>query len=126
MSGTLRRLGFWCSASQPDWPDPKDLVDAASYDELTRDILVHYLEGGQRVPWAYGGPSFCRLCDQPNGAGEFTDGTFIWPEGLAHYVRDHFVRLPDEVVTRALSWAAPESWEGRIDDSWWKGYEGHG
>lgn len=24
-----------------------------------------------------------------NGAVEYTDGTYVWPEGLAHYIYDH-------------------------------------
>lgn len=34
-----------------------------------------------------------------NGRLELTDGTFIWPDGLAHYVRDHAVRLPATFVS---------------------------
>ena len=35
------------------------------------------------------GRSSCRNCGVPNGSGEFTDGTLVWPEGLAHYVTEH-------------------------------------
>ncbi|WP_212823110.1 hypothetical protein [Catellatospora sp. TT07R-123] len=47
------------------------------------------------------GVSLCRLCGCGNGSAEQTDGEFIWPEGLAHYVEDHRVRLPDEFIERA-------------------------
>ncbi len=44
------------------------------------------------------GFSGCRLCGEVNGSAEFTDGVYLWPEGLAHYVREHSVKLPDEVL----------------------------
>ena len=37
------------------------------------------------------------------GASEFTDGTWAWPEGLAHFVENYDVQLPDEFVRHALS-----------------------
>jgi hypothetical protein len=37
------------------------------------------------------------------GSRDFTDGMWIWPEGLAHYVHNHGVTLPDDFVARVLS-----------------------
>jgi hypothetical protein len=36
------------------------------------------------------------------GSVEYSDGRFIWPEGLAHYVEEHQARLPDEFVDSVL------------------------
>ena len=48
------------------------------------------------LPYACAGPSWCRLgCpDIPGDIGtqDRTDGTYLFPEGLAHYVRVHAVR----------------------------------
>lgn len=44
------------------------------------------------------GPSRCSLCGIANGNAEFTDSTYLWPEGLANYVLEHPVRLPREVL----------------------------
>ena len=41
------------------------------------------------------------------GSWDLTDGTWVWPEGLAHYIEAHGVILPEEFVDRALSRAAP-------------------
>ena len=38
-----------------------------------------------------------------NGDSELTDGVFVWPEGLAHYVAVHDVRLPEEFIERSRS-----------------------
>jgi hypothetical protein len=41
----------------------------------------------------------------------------VWPEGLAHYVAEHSVRLPDEFISRAEAWA--NCTPGDIDRQWW-------
>ena len=77
-------------------PDPRDLIDE-SWSNQERELVASYLEHGFR-PWQFGGHSYCRLCGRVNGSAEFTDGVYLWPEGLAHYVREHSVKLPDEVL----------------------------
>jgi hypothetical protein len=98
----LVRVGYWRSATDPDLPDPARLVDEAwSSDE--REIVVGYLRAGLPVLHMMGF-SPCRMCDlATNGNAEFTDGAFLWPEGLAHYVEEHAVRLPDQFSRHALS-----------------------
>ena len=36
------------------------------------------------------------------GCATLTDGKYVWPEGLAHYVSAHAVRLPEDFVARSL------------------------
>jgi hypothetical protein len=59
--------------------------------------VVSYLSVGHTLQ-QYRGLSSCRICGQLNGSKELTDETYCWPEGLAHYVADHDVRLPDDFV----------------------------
>lgn len=86
---------------------------------------------------AAAGTSFCRVCGQANGSAELTDGVrFVWPEGLAHYVEAHNVRLPAE-VTAAMDVAPPpvdvaeferrllETQELIIDEHWWRDLRGY-
>lgn len=49
------------------------------------------------------GYSPCRLCGDNDGALELSDGVFVWPEGLRHYVVDHGVRLPQEFVSHVVT-----------------------
>lgn len=67
------------------------------------------------------GYSPCRLCGlASNGNLDLTDGTYIWPEGLAHYVLEHSVRLPDEFIHHVR--AQQEMTDGvRVDETWWRG-----
>jgi hypothetical protein len=43
------------------------------------------------------------------GGRDLTDGVWMWPEGLAHYVERHAVRLPDEFVATMVAheWEPP-------------------
>jgi hypothetical protein len=84
-------------------------VDESTPEDL-RSLVVAFLEAGAHTRWA-AGLSFCRICGQANGNGERTDGHYVWPEGLAHYVAQHNVRLPDLVEQHALAWAEPTSWQ---------------
>ena len=46
-----------------------------------------------------------------------TDGTWLWPVGLVHYVRDHYVRLPHEFVSHAEAneWTSPISGDSVLE-----------
>ena len=95
-------MGYRQSERKPLLPDPHRLVDQ-SWDRDERDLVIGYLRGGLAVVHMMG-QSPCRMCSsQENGTSELTDGTYLWPEGLAHYVADHGVRLPDEFVHHAVS-----------------------
>jgi hypothetical protein len=112
----LRDLGLWRSPQRPDLPDPATLVDP-SWDGAEKREVEYYPSNGSRGR-AYMGYSDCRICGEQNGSGEFTDGTYIWPEGLGHYVSAHGVRLPADFVSHALGQRRQID-EGPRDESWW-------
>ena len=112
----LRRIGYWRSEEDDRWPDPHALVDEA-WDERERELTALYLRAGF-IAQAFLGMSVCRLCGKPNGSVEFTDGVYVWPEGLAHYVLDHSVRLPDEVLAH-IERRHHELASLDVDDDWW-------
>ena len=113
----VRLLGFWVSPGTNSLPNPAALVDV-SWDEAERQRVADYLSRGQVVA-SFMGASRCRLCSCINGSHDLTDGAYLWPEGLSHYVLDHSVRLPAEFL---------EHIERRLDDlerlerdgSWWQ------
>lgn len=116
MTAPLRLIGYWRSAEHPEYPDPVQWIDE-SWDRNERGDTWWYLLGG-----TYGtasmGPSTCRICGEPNGSGEYTDGVYEWPEGLAHYVQEHAVRLPEEFVAHARLRQRELTKRGS-DLSWW-------
>jgi len=110
-------IGLWWSEREPYWPRPQSFVDP-NWDEQERQTVLAYLESGT-INRAYMGFSPCRFCGANNGALEFTDGVYAWPEGLAHYIQEHALRLPAEVVAHAI--ARIEGLEARArDDTWWR------
>ena len=119
----LRLIGYWRSDEQPWWPNPRDFIDALWHDDERR-VLIRFLLAGTTAR-VHRGWSDCRFCGEQNGDCDFTDGTHLWPQGLAHYVRVHGVRLPKEFVAHTV--ARIDTIEGAVDtietvetdDSWW-------
>jgi hypothetical protein len=128
----LRLIGYWDGPFTGEgWPDVRDFIDIDS-DVEQRRAVAEYLRSGTAFAFA-GGWSNCRVCDIRNGTTELTDGLhFVWPEGLAHYVEEHAVRLPDEVLAiaergpaqivdpAAMERAIFETRELAIADEWWR------
>lgn len=83
------------------WPDPKAFADP-NWREEERRAVVKHLQAGSLVI-QYRGLSPCRFCGRHNGSAELSDGVFCWPEGLAHYLEAHAVRLPGEFVEHVRS-----------------------
>lgn len=113
---SLRVIGYWRNQAHPEYPDPHDFVDEA-WDAVERNAVGAYLTSGV-MPWAGMGVSPCRMCAGSNGSAEYSDGVYVWPEGLAHYVEDHFVRLPREVEQHILDRMTRYE-EPTLDLDWW-------
>lgn len=106
---TLDVVGYWTDGSDDDLPHPATFVDE-SMSAAERVGVADALDAGQ--PYVYMmGYSTCRLCGRPNGSAELTDGRLVWPEGLSHYVRDHAVRLPPDIIgTVSRQRSTPNGW----------------
>jgi hypothetical protein len=97
---TLTLIGYWLGDGAPDWPSVDSFVDT-NWSTHERRAVNEWLESGVEIR-QFRGYSYCRLCRARNGSSEVSDGMFLWPIGLSHYVREHHVRLPGPVVARAL------------------------
>ena len=109
-------IGHWHdNPTERSLPHPQALVDW-NWEPLRRWRMIHYLRGG-RIETEWRGWSYCRVgCWRLHlGTADLTDGVWVWPEGLAHYVAFHGIRLPDEFVAYAAAsgFRAPE--EVRLD-----------
>jgi len=124
---SLKLIGYWAPAhhwtgiqtipGKPSWPDIRRAVQPG-WRLTDRESLVDYLGSGTYVI-GYLGSSSCRFgcCDYYDrlGSQEYTDGEWVWPGGLSHYVERHAVILPDEFVASASArgWKAPPVEQGR-------------
>lgn len=119
----VRAVGYWCpidpTSSQPgfrrpsesEFPDPRWLV-GPDRDPTDRERIVAYLRAGHLyAQWR--GLSCCRfrcrIDSSAMGSRCLTDGAWVWPEGLAHYVEAHSVRLPEEFIRsiERMGWKMP-------------------
>jgi hypothetical protein len=121
MIRTLTLIGYWASERHPEWPDPRTFIESA-WDEVERDLVLSHLRRGF-VARAYMGLSPCRLCDERVGSLELSDGEFIWPEGLDHYVEAHGLRPPRGFITHVLEWTDSLE-EAAVDSTWWQSQAG--
>src|SRR5262245_49026581 len=109
---TLKEVGFWSdlrkynyavSHDTPDGlPDPRLLVHP-EWMKDQREEIVKYLEAGQTAQ-SWLGFSYCRFeCGESQMVTrDFTDGVYLWPEGLSHYVKKHHVALPFDFALHIL------------------------
>lgn len=98
MRDALIAIGYWRDLDTPEhpavWPEPQRLVNVTWPH---RDPVTAHLNRGVEFLGSMG-ISGCRFCNQTNGSLDLTDGVYLWPEGLAHYVSEHGVFLPEAFV----------------------------
>jgi hypothetical protein len=130
----LKAIGFWIRDLRDEsYPAPQELV--GELPEERRRSLTQYLESGATFE-QYLGYAWCRfVCGAPTESGaapmntrvgtrDLTDGTWVWPEGLAHYVREHGIVLPEEFMEHAASGTprrTPDSDEP-VETEFWKSW----
>lgn len=115
----LKSVGYWKPsytqmAVKPEdsFPDPR-LLTQCEWRPLDRQLVLGYLRSGRTfAQWR--GLSYCRfhcgVSDSQMGSRCLTDGIWVWPEGLPHYIEHHQVYLPTEFVRtmRRRGWKIPE------------------
>jgi hypothetical protein len=99
-------LGYWRNDRHPDLPDPLDFVNPAwraEHPDEYEAVVKHLAAGVQWESWR--GYSWCRFrCgSQEMGSHDFSDGTYVWPEGFSHYVTHHDVVPPREFIDHVLA-----------------------
>lgn len=95
-------VGYWNNEynDYPQYPHPKDLIDASFWKGLDKKRIKEYLDTQPFCMHAFGFAR-CRICDKVLGTSDRTDGTFVWPDKLSHYIY-HDVKLPKEFIKHIL------------------------
>lgn len=119
-------LGWWFSPFAPSTlPRPQALV--GGLEPAARAAVLGYLRAGKALV-TFPEASFCRFdCGETAmGTKDLTDGRYVWPEGLAHYVERHDVRLPEAFVAHVqerggelASFKMPKATFGLYDRAPW-------
>ena len=114
MSAALRRVGFFRELPHGD-PDGPSLDEACrpSASDVEASAL-RYLRAGEPYVRSPGVVFDVRDGSGPVGTGTIrTDGQWIWPDDLAHYVERYHVELPDEFSARVRAAGADTPGERR-------------
>ena len=122
----LQAIGFWRGPDDRSLIHPKRLIDP-EWQTDRRTQIVAYLRSAS-YGCSYLGYSWCRfkcgIADDEMGTSDLTDGVWCWPDGLAHYVEQHSIKLPAEFVAHAESnaWIAPPQEESELnyDLTFWR------
>jgi hypothetical protein len=130
----LKAVGYWNHDGSPPsgavpeslrllpegFPRPPRLMEALGTRTADDQVLRYLRSGHSRMSFL--GFSYCRFgCETIEGTSCVTDGTWVWPEGLAHYVEVHHVPLPDEFLEtmRRNRWKVPRSARARAITRHW-------
>ena len=109
----FRKVGFFREkdVGDPSLPSIHDAVRSTPHPEAER--IIDYLINGVRDEVLFCG---CHVPDilAPDDSfcvvpGLVTDGVWLWPAGLAYYVRKYHVALPDEFIAhmKTNGWILP-------------------
>lgn len=97
-------IGYWHrdpKYGSISMPHPGHFI-VPDWDPEQKEKVAQYLRNGKTlISWR--GPSSCRLCfTHVDGYRCFTDGEWVWPEGLVHYIEEHNVRPPQDFIDKAI------------------------
>jgi hypothetical protein len=113
----LRAVGYWYSdpslrlGDNARFPDPRSLIRPGWLAAEKEQILAYLRSGWTWAHWR--GHSYCRfqcgISHSEMGSRCLSDGIWVWPEGLPHYVQEHDVYLPYEFIRtmRRRGWKIP-------------------
>jgi hypothetical protein len=117
-----RWFGYWrVRDAEAHLPRLADFIDPTWQPE-DKKRLIDYLRGAPLALATCAGFVKCLLCSRQLELGSHrSDGTWLWPDDLAHYVEEHEVRLPTnlEQHIRDHHYRAPEQLEVPVEQLPW-------
>lgn len=73
-----------------------ELINKSDYHDL--DLIINYLENGGKIV-TMASKEDCKLCGEVAGSRNyFTDGKWIWPIWIKHYLVQHKLKLPEQFI----------------------------
>jgi hypothetical protein len=91
-------FGYWRQndCKYHDLPHPLDFEDV-DWNEYERNNVIKILKTAY-VHESWKGWSNCRICGIMNGSQCMNYKGLIFPEGLIHYIKEHAVKPPDNIL----------------------------
>ena len=83
-------------SGRPFLPDPRRLIGILGVHSYDGRVPAYLTQGARAAQ--YFGVAVCRCCGATLGSSDLTDGTWVWPEGLEHYLQAHGLPLPGPFV----------------------------
>lgn len=106
----VKEFGWWGAPDDPEGDARvKSFIDW-SLDPECRERVARYLEDAPCL-LVCGSLEHCRLCDEGMSGPDYrSDGVWLWSGHLAHYVRMHGVRPPQDFIEHmaAVSFTPPQ------------------
>lgn len=120
----LIAVGYWNDKPfEERFIYPQEVVSEKKLPDMLK-LADYVAKGNSAIAWK--GYSACRICDKILGTRCLTDGAYIWPEKLEHYIVEHDIFLPQEFIDHAKNnkWQVKKtdyngSYHGEIDRSFW-------
>ena len=96
----LIAVGYWNSKffQEDRFIYPHEIVSESKLPDMLK-LADYVAKGNSAIAWK--GYSACRICDKILGTRCLTDGAYIWPEKLEHYIVEHDIFLPQEFIDHA-------------------------
>ena len=117
--GVWREMGAAFSAC----PSVRDFVGSADWAGYDRDGLVRYLETAQVVASTSRMAFPCVLCGAREGGSLSyrTDGVWLWPDDLPHYISEHSIVPPRSMLEHIASkrYRPPTVSQEQVDQLQW-------
>lgn len=121
----LIAIGYWNSKfyGEERFIYPQELATDTISNDMVK-LSKYISEGMPAIAWA--GCAGCRICDETLGTCCLTDGVYIWPQKLEHYILKHKIILPEEFINHAKNnkWKVKKThfkglYDGRIEEIFW-------
>lgn len=116
-------FGFWqVDAGNDAHLPPLEAWIAPAWQPEDREGLLSYIENASLVVASSDLKSPCLICGAPQNSSDFrSDGDWLWPTDLAHYVSQHQIRIPDSMIQhiRQKAYIPPSHVNAAIDKLPW-------
>lgn len=118
-----RWFGFWRVDAGNDSHLPLlSTWTAPEWQPEDRDALLSYVENAPLVVASSDLKSPCLVCGAFQSSSDFrSDGDWLWPADLVHYISQHRVRLPESMILhiRQKAYTPPRKVNAAIEELPW-------